>query len=183
MSKKVTEQGEIIKTYPWGSTKVLKKFPKQDIVNFYNKDVVKKIGEGEDDFIIEQKVTEYDRCDRQDYINSFKGDVGVKNQIAKAIREGESPSYVMTEKFKSQQKGLVDMIKIEDALADPDGFAKQIKESYDKLPKELKEKKSAREISEMSVKDISAYIDSAVEKYFKAREKKPVKVEGEVKNG
>ena len=64
------------------------------------------------------------------------------------------------------------------------GAEKQMfaQESYDKLPKELKEKKSAREISQMSELDISKYIDSALERYFKAREKKSVKIEGEKKD-
>lgn len=175
------ENGEVV---VMSNGHVVKKrvFKHEDIVHYYDKDVVKKIGEKDDEFIVEKQVTEYDRCNRRDYINSHNNDVGVKNMIAKAIRNGESADYVLNEKFKSNQNGFVDMVAVEDALNDPDKFASSVQSTIKKLPKDLKKSKSIKEISQMSESDIAKYVDSAVAKYF-ASKKKPEKVEGEIKNG
>lgn len=185
MSQKLVNNktGEVL-TYKCGVPIKRRFFVHEDIVEYYDKEIVKKIGEGEDEFVIEKKATEFNRMNRDDFIKSHASEVGVKNQIAKAIREGESPSVVLTEKFKSPQKGFVDEIKVEDALANPDELAKKVQSSLKRLPKDLRDKKSAREISEMSDIDIKKYVDDAVSQYFKAREKKVVEQpKGDVKNG
>ena len=100
--------------------------------------------------------------------------------IQKALRNGEPVDYVMSDKFKSQQKGFVDSIAIEDALKDPDAFAKKTIESYKNVSK-VTGKKSAKEVSELSNSQIKDLIDSSVKQYFEQKSKKVEQVEGEKK--
>lgn len=187
MQKKVLTDKKTgqVATYRWGAPIKRKFFTNDDIVDYYEKDVVKKIGEKDDEFVIEKKLTEFDRKNRKDYIESFKNECGVKNQIAKAVRNGESLDFVLNDKFKSPQRGFVDSIAVEDALNDPDGFAQKIEKSLKRLPKDLREKKSAREISQMSNDDIKKYVDEAVSSYLKARESRKVVTQpkGDENNG
>lgn len=147
-----------VKKYPWGAPRKGRVFIHDDIVSYYEKDVIKKVGEGESDFVIEKKLTEYDRMDRQDYINRNKDRVGVKNQIAQAIRNGESADYVLNEKFKSKQQGFVDESKIVESLKDPDLVSKDTIEATRRLKKVID--KAPRDISKMSDEEIVAYLKS-----------------------
>ena len=174
---KVTEDGEVVKLPYWKRAPKRKFEEDPDIVHFYEKDVVKKIGDGEDDFVVDKKVVEYERYNLSDYVQSHSNDVGVKNMIAKAIRNGESADYVLSEKFKSPQKGFVDQTEIEKALTDPDMFSKKVAQAVDKIPGDIKKSKTPREIAKMSDAEIEAYIDGLIEKKF--AKKSEVKNESE----
>lgn len=47
------------------------------------KDIYKKTGDGEDDFVIESKIVTTQKIDRQEYIESFRDDVGILNIMKK----------------------------------------------------------------------------------------------------
>ena len=53
------------------------------------KDKYKKTGDGEDDFVIEQVVEVTEKIDRQQYIDSFKDDVGILNILKKVELTGD----------------------------------------------------------------------------------------------
>ena len=60
-----------------------------DIVEYGIKQVVKKVGDGEEDYVIEDKVVEVSRVNRQSYIAKDAPDVGVMNILAKVARSGD----------------------------------------------------------------------------------------------
>lgn len=78
---------------------------KDDIVEYYEKEKITKIGEGEDDYKKENVVVEYSRVNRRDYINSFRNDVGILNILRKCALAGEDPT---DGRFRSKQD-YVDM--------------------------------------------------------------------------
>lgn len=54
------------------------------------KDSVKMTGDKDTDFVIEKKVVEISRVDRQEYIDSFSDDVGILNIMKKVALTGDS---------------------------------------------------------------------------------------------
>lgn len=62
---------------------------KGDIVHYVRKNKVKKVGEGEDDFVIEEVVVESERYNRQQYIAKDADQVGVLNILEKVRRSGD----------------------------------------------------------------------------------------------
>lgn len=59
------------------------------IIGVELKDVYIKTGDGEDDFTMEQKFVEISRVNRQEYIDSFKDDVGILNIMRKVEQTGD----------------------------------------------------------------------------------------------
>lgn len=60
-----------------------------DIVEYEVHQVVKKVGEGEEDFVLEDKVVEVSRVNRQAWIAKDAADVGILNIIEKVRRSGD----------------------------------------------------------------------------------------------
>lgn len=60
-----------------------------DIVEYEVRQVVKKVGDGEEDFVIEDKVVEVSRVNRQAWIAKDAADVGILNIIEKVRRSGD----------------------------------------------------------------------------------------------
>lgn len=60
-----------------------------DIVEYAWKQKVRKVGDGEDDYIIEEVVEEVSRCNRQAFIAKDADNVGVLNILEKVRRSGD----------------------------------------------------------------------------------------------
>lgn len=60
-----------------------------DIVEYVRKDKVRKIGDGEDDFVVEEVVVEASRVNRQAYIMKDADQVGIMNILEKVRRSGD----------------------------------------------------------------------------------------------
>lgn len=60
-----------------------------DIVEYVRKDKVRKVGDGEDDFVVEEVVVESSRVNRQAYIAKDADQVGVLNILEKVRRSGD----------------------------------------------------------------------------------------------
>lgn len=106
-----------------------------DIIEYYDKDVVVKTGEGEDDYKIEKKLVEYNRVNRDKYIQSFSDEVGITNILKKVALGG-----VDVEQFKAKP-GFVDMTQFPQGYGDAEKMlVDQRKEIWDSLPDELRTK-------------------------------------------
>lgn len=62
---------------------------KGDIVNYVRKNVVKKVGDGDSDYVLEEIVVEDSRVNRQAYIDKDANQVGVLNILEKVRRSGD----------------------------------------------------------------------------------------------
>lgn len=60
-----------------------------DIVTYVRKNKVKKVGEGDEDFVIEEVIVEESRVNRQAFIAKDSRDVGVMNILEKVRRSGD----------------------------------------------------------------------------------------------
>lgn len=67
-----------------------------DIVEYAVKQVVKKVGDGEDDYVLEDKVVEVSRVNRQEWIAKDAPDVGVMNILEKVRRSGDMSLFNQT---------------------------------------------------------------------------------------
>lgn len=150
-------------------------FKSSDIVHYYMKDVVKKVGEGEEDFVIEQKLEEYDRTPRAEYINSFKNDVGIKNMIRKAIANGQDPAVCFRAKG-----GYVDLTKAPNSITELEQSLQSADKAYENLPKDLKKAHSKSEAHKITREEIEQYVAKAVAAHFGS---KSSEVKGDKENG
>lgn len=53
------------------------------------KDVYEKVGDSKTDFVVSQEVVETSKINRQEYIDSFKDDVGILNILRKVVQTGD----------------------------------------------------------------------------------------------
>lgn len=150
-------------------------FESSDIVSYYMKEVVKKVGEGEDDFVVEKVLTEYDRTPREDYINSFANDVGVKNMIRKAIANGQDPSICFRAKG-----GYVDLTKAPGSMTELEQSLQSADKAYESLPADMKKAHSKSEAHKITREEIEAYVSKAVAAHFAS---KSSEVKGDKENG
>lgn len=67
-----------------------------DIVEYHWKQKITKVGDGENDYIVEEVPVETSRVNRQAYINSFRDDVGIMNILAKVQRSGDVTLFNQT---------------------------------------------------------------------------------------
>lgn len=67
-----------------------------DIVEYVRKDKVRKIGDGDDDFVVEEVVVEASRVNRQAYIMKDADQVGILNILEKVRRSGDVTLFNQT---------------------------------------------------------------------------------------
>lgn len=113
------------------------------IISHELKDKVVKTGDGEDDFVIEQKFVETSRVNRQEYIDSFKDDVGVLNILRKVELTGDIT--LLNERVRASvpvdedgKEKVVDVSGITDPEAVRNGL-KNVSDVLAKMPTDLKE--------------------------------------------
>lgn len=107
------------------------------------KDKVVKTGDGEDDYVIEPKLVETERVERQAYIESFKDDVGILNILKKVELSGDFS--LLNERVRSEvpvyedgKEKVVDVSGITDPEAVRNGL-KNVSDVLNKMPADLKE--------------------------------------------
>lgn len=66
-------------------------FTDSDIVEYDIVEKVVKLGDDPHDFVLDHDCVEVSRMNRQEYINSFRNDVGVLNIMKKVAISGENP--------------------------------------------------------------------------------------------
>lgn len=110
-------------------------------IDYEVKQVVKKVGDGEEDFIIEDKVIEHKRDIRQE-INSQADQVGVYNLMKRIALTGDDS--LMPEPMA--KTGITsDYTGVPDNLLDADLLAKKRIEQFNALPDSLKKGRSFEE--------------------------------------
>lgn len=114
-------------------------------------DVVKKIGEGENDFIIEKKVIE-DFTPIQDVIDADKESVGVENIIKQVMRTGDSTLFPM-------DKGdcNVDLVGAPENLMEVKQLGIDAEAAFNKLPEGL-----------VNGMDMKSFVNSMTQEQFDA---------------
>lgn len=146
-------------------------------------DSVKKIGEGDEDFVIDKKCKVITSVNRKDYINSFRDDVGILNIMKKVSTTGDIsllkqrnlPNMPVDEAGKQDVIDISDMpVDVQEAVA----FVKAAKENYSKLDPTIKNNASFGDIgNSVNNADIQKYIDQVVAQKIAAATAK--KEEGE----
>lgn len=130
-----------------------------DIVTYQIVKKFKKIGEGDEDFIVYDDLVECERVNRQDKINSYRADHDVYSVIERVAETGD------TTLWQNQADGLyIDMTKLPKTTAEYDAILLKASNAYDGLPEDLKGKMSLTEF-------VDSFKDSDLTAYFKAKEK------------
>lgn len=129
------------------------------------KQVVKKTGEGEDDFILVDKIIESKR-DIQETIQSQVGDVGIEAYMKPYIMSGEEvPEVKVTDDIQ-------DFTEMPDTLADAILLGESSRKKFEALPKELKGKMTYEEF-------MTNFTQSMFDSFIEKITPKPEKEEGE----
>lgn len=129
------------------------------------KQVVKKTGEGEDDFILVEKVIETKR-DISKVINAQAGDVGIEAYLKNYELSGEPiPDVNVGDEVQ-------DFTNMPDSLAEAILLGEKSRKLYDSLPSELKGKMGIEEFVSSFTNEM---FDAFIEKLFSKKE--PEKVE------
>lgn len=95
-------------------------------------DVVKKTGEGEDDFIIEKKVI-VDETPIKDVVEADRDSVGVENIIKQVLRTGDT-SLLPVDKGNGE---LVDLVGAPESLMEVKQMGVNAEAAFKSLPSEL----------------------------------------------
>lgn len=142
-----------------------------DIVGYCEQEYVVKTGEGDTDFVKKVRVVEFERKNRQEYIESFADDVGVLNVLKKVavsgdeslIKQRPDPSYVDLTNFPTTKEDMFDTVK------------KGV-DAFDKLPDDIKKKMSMEQfVNSFGQEQFDALIKEKVDAVLaaqKAQEKK-----------
>ena len=110
-------------------------FDDKNITESYEKEVVKKIGDGEDDFIIEKVVAVYKTYNRDKFIQDQSDDVGILNILKKVALSGDD---LTQENPFAAKPGYFDMTQVPEDLAGVQDLVSKAKEVWDTLPEDLK---------------------------------------------
>lgn len=147
-----------------------------DIVEYYEKERITKIGEGEDDYKKDTVVVEYSRVNRRDYINSFRNDVGILNILRKCALAGED---ALDGRFRSKQ-GYVDMSEMPESFDEAVAAIDAGNKAWKDISPDLKGRATSIEqfVELMSDEAVAKFIKEEVAKR-QASIQESVKKEGE----
>lgn len=130
-------------------------------------DVVKKTGEGEDDYIIEKKVIE-DLQPIKDVVEADRESVGVENIIKQVLRTGDT-SLLPVDKGND----FVDLVGAPENLMELKALGQKAEKDFEALPGELKgDLDMAAFVNSMSQEKFDAFIKAVKDR---ASQKKEVK--------
>lgn len=130
-----------------------------DIVEYEVRQVVKKVGEGEEDFVLEDKCFEVSRVNRQAWIAKDAGDVGILNIIDKVQRSGDVTLFNQTHGVVPE--GLQDYTGIPDNLGDAVNALKTGANSFEGL-KAIFGDVSFDTLANMSADEMNQYLQNYV---------------------
>lgn len=146
---------------PVKSPKGVKDFEKYYITKEVKK-VVKKVGEGEEDFVVVDKIIEHKDLIKG-VIDSHASEVGVYNLIERVIRTGDA-SLLDAAGVKTDVDGVIDITKAPTEMADVLHFAELMNNAYNSLPEEVKKGRTLQEFAKASSattsEDFAAWVAS-----------------------
>lgn len=143
--------------------------PEEDIVHYIRKQKLTKAAIDEkgnvdpDDFLVEEVIVEDERVNRDDYINSFREDVGIANILKKVALSGDVSllNQVQRPILTPDENGFE---PIQDATILQEGETKiaqvgeEMRATYSALPDELKKGRSIEKfLGEVDQKEIEAF--------------------------
>lgn len=139
----------------------------QDIVDYAEEEYVVKTGEGDKDFVVKKRVVETSRLNRQDYINSFADEVGIKNILKKVQATGDETL------LKQRPDGVfIDVTQFPDNRAGMYEAVKNGVEAFDNLPDDIKKKMSMEDfVNNFGQKEFDDYVKAKVDAILAAKEK------------
>lgn len=136
----------------------------QEYVSLVPKDVVKKIGEGEEDFTIITKFVER-REDINKLINSQANEVGIYNLLDRIAKTGDDT--LLPKPFDDKSGQVLDYTRFPEDLMDVHQQQDQAAIAFDSLPDELKKGRkfedfAANVTDAEAIEFIKAFIQSRV---------------------
>lgn len=143
--------------------------PEKDIVKYERKDKLVK-ADSEDDFVVEEVAVEVERVNRQEYIDSFREDVGIANILKKVALSGDASllNQVKRQPLPIADDGKEVIQDITPLQAGEDAVAKMgdnMRKTFADLPDELKAGRSLEQFCETCSKaEIDAFVASYIEK-------------------
>lgn len=124
-------------------------------------DVAKKIGEGEEDFIIVKKVVET-KQDIKEIIDSQADDVGLNNILKKFAITGDPG--VLPENVTTSGTEVIDYSSMPQDLIEAGQYFDAKKKEFDSLPDDLKKGRSFTEfMSTFNQSEFDSYFNSLIE--------------------
>ena len=138
-----------------------------------DKEIVSTKDEIEKDFIVNKKVKEVDRVDRQKYLDSQAGDVGILNIIEKVRLSGDMSLLDQTHRVSMlgcekdalghDVEPIVDVTKYQvDRVVALESYKSGAK-AFNDLDPELKKKLSLEQVAKMSDAEIDAFLAARVQ--------------------
>lgn len=110
-------------------------FDSKNITECYEKEIVKKIGPGESDFIVEKRLEVYKTYNRDKFIQDQSDDVGILNVLKRVALSGQD---LTQENPYAAKPGYFDMTEVPEDLAGVNDLVVKAKEIWNGLPEDLK---------------------------------------------
>lgn len=140
----------------------------EDIVGYTEEEYIVSTGEGDKDFVVKKRVVEFERKNRQDYINSFADDVGVLNVLKKcALSNDESL-------IKQRPDGVyMDATGFPKTKEDVFNTVQKGVNAFDKLPDDIKKKMSMEQfVNSFGQEQFDELINAKVQEILAKKEVK-----------
>lgn len=151
------------------------------IIDYSEIEKVKITGDKDTDFIINKEVVETSRINRQDYIDSYRDDVGILNIIEKVRLSGDITLLNQTGRTSLPGTDKDALGRPVEDVADFTNYQvdkiealnayKKGRETLADLPDDLKANNSFESIAKMSDDEINNYIEKKVASILAARKK------------
>lgn len=109
----------------------------KDIVEYEEQEYIEKTGESDTDYVVQTRVVEKSRINRQDYLDSFSDEVGIHNILKKVkltgdetlLKQRADAPYFDATQFQTSRSDLVNAVN------------KGV-QAFDNLPDDIKKKMS-----------------------------------------
>lgn len=145
----------------------------EDIVGYCDQEYLVSTGEKDTDFVTKTRVIEFERKNRQDYIDSFADDVGVLNVLKKcALSNDESL-------IKQRPDGVfIDVTNFPKSKEEIYKTVEKGVDAFDKLPDDVKKKMSMEQfVNTFGQEQFDNFINEKVEAILAAKKAKEEKGE------
>lgn len=130
---------------------------KGDIVTYIRKNKITKVGEGENDYVIDEIVVEESRVNRQAFIAKDASEVGVLNILEKVRRSGDVSLFNQTHQVIPED--LQDYVNVPHSVGSALNSLESGANSFEAI-KALFPGKTFEDLANMSKEDISAAIQA-----------------------